>query len=99
SLIALAIFTAHGFGHVVTASLGQNQGKTAAALVSNPERIAGLLLLLQLALVYFARTFVWVGEPMGKANLGSITALQKERTPAGVKECLDRWCKMLGDHH
>jgi len=36
---------------------------------------------------------------MEKANLGSIITLQKQYTPTGVKTCLDRWCKMLGDHH
>jgi uncharacterized protein (DUF2235 family) len=99
--IPLVIHTAQAVAHVVLAALGPAQG-TAAALPAHAApgaRVAGLLLLAQLAIVYLIKATAWVGGPMTSANLGSITALQKPWTPAGVKACLDRWCKMLGDHH
>jgi hypothetical protein len=43
---------------------------------------AGLLLVLQLALLCFWRAFLWTTEPMAKANLGSIVRLQRCVTPA-----------------
>jgi hypothetical protein len=93
------VFAANGLGHVITAAFGGSQF-FASAPVDTPEiRAAGLLLLLQLVYVCWTRALVWVGEPMRKANLGKIAALQKQRTPSGVKACLGRWCQMLGDHH
>ena len=59
------------------------------------ERFAGLLLLLQLALIYFANALSWAGRPMTRAYLGSIVRLQVRTSPRQVKECLDRWCSML----
>jgi len=59
------------------------------------QRFAGLLLLLQLGLIYFANAFSWAGRPMTKAYLGSIVRLQLRVSPQRVKECLDRWCSML----
>jgi hypothetical protein len=97
--LALVLFTAHGLGHVATAALGHSQTEVVASPVSKFVRAAGLLLLLQLAFAYFTRAFVWVGQPMNRANLGGIMPLQWNLTPAGVKRCLDRWSRMLGDHH
>ena len=62
------------------------------------SRFAGLLLLLQLALIYFVNALTWAGEPMVKARLGSIVPLQLCFTPGQVKRCLDRWCSMLRGH-
>jgi uncharacterized protein (DUF2235 family) len=59
------------------------------------QRFAGLLLLLQLGLIYFANALTWAGRPMTKAYLGSIVRLQLRVSPQRVKECLDRWCLML----
>jgi uncharacterized protein (DUF2235 family) len=63
--------------------------------VAKSERFAGLLLLLQLAFIYFANAFSWAGRPMTRAYLGSIVRLQVRTSPKRVKECLDRWCSML----
>jgi len=94
--LSLVVFAAYGIGHIVTAGLGRTE--VVASVCPPPAVItAGLLLLLQLAFAYFTRAFVWVGEPMTTANLGSITPLQWNLTPAAVKKCLDRWCRMLGD--
>jgi hypothetical protein len=59
---------------------------------------AGLLLLLQLSLIYFVNALTWAGEPMAKARLGSIVPLQMCFTPNQIKGCLDRWCRMLRGH-
>jgi hypothetical protein len=59
------------------------------------ERFAGLLLLLQLALFYFANALSWAGRPMTRAYLGSIVRLQLSTSPRRVQACLDRWCSML----
>ena len=59
------------------------------------QRFAGLLLLLQLALIYFVNALSWAGRPMARAHLGSIVRLQVRTSPRQVKECLDRWCSML----
>jgi uncharacterized protein (DUF2235 family) len=57
--------------------------------------IAGLLLALQLSLVYALRAMAWTGEPMAKANLGSEVGLQLCWTPNQVAERLERWRAML----
>jgi hypothetical protein len=62
------------------------------------SRFAGLLVLLQLALIYFVNALTWAGEPMARARLGSIVPLQLCITPGQVKRCLDRWCAMLRGH-
>ena len=53
--------------------------------------IAGLLLLLQIALLYLGKAFDWVAEPMRKANLGAITRLQLCFTPEKVRQKLFDW--------
>ena len=63
--------------------------------VGETERFAGLLLLLQLSLIYFANALSWAGRPMTRANLGSIVRLQLRTSPGRIKDCLDRWCTML----
>jgi hypothetical protein len=67
--------------------------------VGETERFAGLLILLQLSLIYFANAFSWAGRPMTRAHLGSIVRLQLRTSPRKVKECLDRWCTMLSGRH
>ena len=62
------------------------------------SRFAGLLLLLQLALIYFVNALTWAGEPMFRARLGSIVPLQLCFTPTRIKCCLERWCSMLRGH-
>jgi hypothetical protein len=59
------------------------------------ERFAGLLLLLQLALIYFVNALSWAGRSMTRAHLGSIVRLQFRTSPRQVTDCLDRWCSML----
>jgi hypothetical protein len=99
SSVALVVPAVFALTWLTAAALGLE--RSAVAVLPGPEqaRVAGLIILLECAVFYFLRAFTWVGEPMGKANLGWITNLQKRMTPAGVKACLDRWCKMLGDHH
>jgi uncharacterized protein (DUF2235 family) len=57
--------------------------------------LPGMLLMLQLALIYFWRALLWTAEPMAKANLGSIVPLQRCLTPDQVAACLERWRGML----
>ena len=63
--------------------------------ITDSERFAGLLLLMQLAVIYFLNAFSWAGRPMTRANLGSIVRLQLRTSPTRVQECLDSWCSML----
>ena len=64
---------------------------------TGPLSMAGLLLLLQLMGIYFWRGLIWAAEPLTRANLGSITALQLCRTPASVVGCLDGWRNRLSN--
>jgi hypothetical protein len=63
--------------------------------IASGERFAGLLLLLQLALISFANSLSWAGRPMTRAYLGSIIRLQLRTSPRRVHDCLNRWCSML----
>ena len=66
--------------------------------IAPDAQFAGLLLLLQLSLIYFVNALTWAGEPMAKAHLGSIVPLQMCFTPGQINSCLDRWCTMLRGH-
>jgi uncharacterized protein (DUF2235 family) len=66
--------------------------------IAPAAQFAGLLLLLQLSLIYFVNALTWAGEPMAKARLGSIVPLQMCFTPGQIKACLERWCTMLRGH-
>jgi hypothetical protein len=66
--------------------------------IAPDAQFAGLLLLLQLSLIYFVNALTWAGEPMAKAHLGSIVPLQMCFTPGQIDSCLDRWCTMLRGH-
>jgi uncharacterized protein (DUF2235 family) len=56
---------------------------------------AGLLLVLQLSLIYFWRAFLWVAEPTIQAHLDSVNRLQRCVTPKQVAACLNRWRNLL----
>lgn len=64
---------------------------------TGPLSIPGLLLLLQLMGIYFWRSLIWVGEPLRRANLGSIVALQLCPTPGRVVRCLENWRDRLSN--
>lgn len=53
--------------------------------------LAGLLLLLQIALLYLGKALDWIVAPMSKANLGRLTRLQLCCTPNQVRQRLDDW--------
>ena len=57
--------------------------------------LAGPLLLLVLACLYYQNSFSWVGEPLAKARLNSIVKLQFSFTPKAVTNCLTRWSQTL----
>lgn len=57
--------------------------------------VPGLLLLLQLTLIYFWRAWVWNGDPMNEARLGSIAALQVCLTPKQVIGRTEHWRQLL----
>jgi uncharacterized protein (DUF2235 family) len=95
-LIPIGMFFAYEIWRIAAPALG-----IAAASVAAPPvgaMFAGQLLFLQLALIYFLNAFKWAGEPMHRAQLGSILPLQMCLTPAHIKGCLDRWCSMLRGH-
>ncbi len=56
---------------------------------------AGRYLFLVVALAYLARAFEWVGEPMARANLGSIVALMFKLSGRGIERVLLRWQQLL----
>jgi hypothetical protein len=89
--IAIALFGSGWLAHRLFWELPAGGGpqEPTALLMS------GLLLALQLSVAYAWRTMAWTGEPMGKANLGSVVRLQLCRTPNQVAECLERWRVML----
>jgi uncharacterized protein (DUF2235 family) len=66
--------------------------------IAPDAQFAGLLILLQLSLIYFVNALTWAGEPMARARLGSIVPLQMCVTPGQITACLDRWCTMLRGH-
>jgi len=55
----------------------------------------GVLLLLELAFLYFVKALAWCAEPMVQAHLGSITKLQYCFTPSAVKKRLGIWRRVL----
>jgi uncharacterized protein (DUF2235 family) len=95
-LIPLGVFTAYEIWRIAAPALGVVS--SAPALPAEHSRFAGILLLLQLALIYFVNALTWAGEPMVRARLGSIVPLQLCCTPRQVKRCLDGWCTMLRGH-
>jgi uncharacterized protein (DUF2235 family)/predicted membrane protein len=82
--------------HIVTPTFGHHLIPEISPAPA--ARSAGLLLLLQVGLLYLAIAFRWVGEPMGTANLGSIVPLQRSRTPAAVIGVLESWRQLLVNH-
>ena len=88
-MILLSSLTAHILAPAFGLSIPSDRPSPADA------RFAGLLLFLQLSMVYFAKALAWVGEPLARANLGSIVPLQFCWTPKRVAEKLERWRSML----
>jgi len=79
--------------HIVTPTFGR---RLIPGISPAPAaRVAGLLLILQVGLLYLTIAFRWVGEPMGTANLGSIVPLQRARTPGQVMNVLEGWRRLV----
>jgi uncharacterized protein (DUF2235 family) len=76
-------------------ALFQAQIVSAVPVSSSVLFTAGLLLVLQLSLVYVWRAFLWLAEPMAQAHLDSVTKLQRCFTPKQVAACLNRWRNLL----
>ena len=98
SVIPLGIVGLYEVWRIVAPALGVAASTAAPAPAALQATFAGILLLLQLALIYFVNALTWAGEPMFKARLGSIVPLQFCFTPGQIKTCLDRWCDMLRGH-
>jgi hypothetical protein len=88
-IVALARLVAHVFAPAL--------GLKAPTLSSPPPHAAfgGLLLLLQLALLYLLKALSWSGEGMKQANLGLIVPLQFCWTPGQVNKRFGIWCKRI----
>ncbi len=82
-------------GWCVAAIFPEWSGSHAPASPDGGRSLPGLLLLLQLALIYFWRALIWTAEPMAQANLGSIVPLQRCLTPGKVAACLEHWRSLL----
>jgi hypothetical protein len=65
---------------------------------SETEVLAGKILLIQVLLIIFYFSFLWVGKPLskGQANLGSIVSLQFAFTPSKVTKLFEDWSWKLG---
>ena len=95
-IIPLGIVAVFEVWRIAAPALGV--GSATLTPIAPDAQFAGLLLLLQLSLIYFVNALTWAGEPMAKAHLGSIVPLQMCFTPGQITSCLDRWCKMLRGH-
>jgi hypothetical protein len=96
--IPVAIVAVYEVWRIVAPALGVAATGTAPAPAAPNATFAGILLLVQLALIYFVNALTWAGEPMMKARLGPIAPLQWCFTPGQIKTCLDRWCAMMRGH-
>jgi uncharacterized protein (DUF2235 family) len=96
ALIPLGIISVFEVWRIVAPALGLESA--APSPIAPHAQFAGLLLLLQLSLIYFVNAMTWAGEPMARAHLGSIVPLQMCFTPGQITSCLDRWCTMLRGH-
>jgi uncharacterized protein (DUF2235 family) len=95
-LIPIGVVGAYEVWRIAAPALGVVA--SAPSTVAPSAQFAGLLLLLQLSLIYFVNALKWAGEPMARARLGSIVPLQMCFTPGQIKACLDGWCTMLRGH-
>jgi uncharacterized protein (DUF2235 family) len=95
-IIPLGIVAVFEVWRIVAPALGVTSATPSP--IATDAQFAGLLLLLQLSLIYFVNALTWAGEPMAKARLGSIVPLQMCFTPGQITSCLDRWCTMLRGH-
>jgi uncharacterized protein (DUF2235 family) len=96
ALIPLGIISVFEVWRIAAPALGLESA--APSPIAPDAQFAGLLLLLQLSLIYFVNALTWAGEPMARAHLGSIVPLQMCFTPGQITSCLDRWCTMLRGH-
>ena len=96
-MIPVGLITVYEIWRITAPALGVGGAATPAPGAVQAS-FAGLLLLLQLALIYFVNALTWAGEPMVRARLGSIVPLQLCFTPGQIKKCLEGWCTMLRGH-
>ena len=89
----LVVMLARVGGYVFTPAFGQPHATYVPP--ATEAACAGLLILLQISFAYFLDAFRWVGEPMTRANLGSILPLQLCFTPRVAEKCLQKWQLML----
>jgi uncharacterized protein (DUF2235 family) len=89
----LFIMLARVAGYVFTPAFGQPH--MTGICPAEQAAFAGWLILLQLGFAYLLDAFRWVGEPMTRANLGSILPLQFCITPRAVVKRLQKWQIML----
>jgi putative effector of murein hydrolase LrgA (UPF0299 family) len=93
-LIALAmILLGLLLAELITPAFGRPVPGSSSPAASSDR--AGLLLLLQLSCLCLLNTYRWVGEPMRRANLGSIMKLQRCVTPQGIIDRLETWRQFL----
>lgn len=92
-IVPLVILLARLFGYVCTPAFGHPHATDTPP--ATDAKVAGLLILLQFGFGYFFNALTWVGEPMTRANLGSIVRLQFCWTPNAVSQRLESWRTML----
>ena len=96
AVIPLGIIGVFEVWRIIAPALGLESASPSP--IAPNAQFAGLLLLLQLSLIYFVNALTWAGEPMARAHLGSIVPLQMCFTPGQITSCLNRWCTMLRGH-
>ncbi|MEO7512629.1 MAG: DUF2235 domain-containing protein, partial [Gemmatimonadaceae bacterium] len=80
---------------LLTPMLGASPVSLIALLPAPDARLAGELLLLQVAVMVFLNSLSWVATPMRSAKLGSIVWLQLCITPSAVRARLEKWREKL----
>ncbi|HEY1770364.1 MAG TPA: DUF2235 domain-containing protein [Chthoniobacterales bacterium] len=90
------VFSGWFVSRIVASSFGDT-GASESQQADNAA-LAGLLLLLQLSCLCLMNTYRWIGDPMRRANLGTIVKLQFCFTPATVTRRLETWRQALACH-
>lgn len=98
AVVALLILLGHSAWHIASQAFGA-AGKLpelrSGQHANDNVVFAGHFLFLMVSLAYLARSLFWVGEPMSRANLGSMGALMGKTRPAAVTRVLERWQELL----
>ncbi len=98
ALCALLILLGHSAWHIGNQAAGAVGRLPELQVGEHGDRsviFAGHFLFLMVSLAYLARSLFWVGEPMNRANLGTLLALMFKTSGKAVQQVLERWQELL----